>query len=52
MVLATHNLRLARAVADECLLLIQGSMVETADTESLFDRPTHPRTLHYVRMGS
>jgi len=51
VVLVTHNLRLARAVAEYAMLLIDGEIVEAAETPRFFDEPVHPRTRHFVRMG-
>lgn len=51
VVLVTHNLRMARAVADYAMLLIDGEIVEAAETPRFFEAPVHPRTRHFVRMG-
>jgi ABC-type multidrug transport system ATPase subunit len=52
VVLVTHNLRLAREVADFVLLLVDGEIIEAAETDRFFHRPRHPRTRSFVRMGS
>lgn len=51
LVTVTHNLRVARAVADYVVLLIQGRCVEAADAETFFRSPRNPRTEYFVRMG-
>ncbi len=52
VVLATHNLRFARAIADHAMLLDDGRLVEAGPADVFFHQPTHPRTQYYVRMGS
>jgi len=52
VVLATHNLKLARDTADSVLLLVAGKVVETGPAATFFDEPEHPRSRHFVRMGS
>ncbi len=51
-VLVTHNLLLARQVADEAALLIEGRILETAPITKFFDDPVHERTREFVRLGS
>lgn len=51
VVIVTHNLQFARSIADFCVLLIDGEVVESGPVDQFFDNPTHPRTRHYVRMG-
>jgi len=48
MLLATHDLRLARAVAREVLFLEGGNIVESGTPEHLFTRPVQPRTQAFV----
>lgn len=48
MLLATHDLRLAGAVAREVLFLDGGVIVESGPPERLFSQPTHPRTQTFV----
>ncbi len=52
ILLATHNLRMARQVSDLAILLIDGKIVEQGDAEAFFSKPFHPRTKHFVRMGA
>jgi peptide/nickel transport system ATP-binding protein len=40
----THNLAVARAVADRVVVMQDGRIVETADTDTLFTAPAHPYT--------
>lgn len=52
VVVATHHLRLARQMADDVLLLVDGAVVEHAGVEAFFERPASARTAAYVVMGS
>ena len=52
VVLTTHNLRFARAVADHAMLLDDGRLVESAAAGIFFTHPSLERTRHYVRMGN
>lgn len=52
LILATHHLELARDASDHVFLLVGGKLVESAPTSDLFDRPVHPRTRDFLRMGS
>jgi tungstate transport system ATP-binding protein len=48
VILATHNLFQARRLADRVALILDGSLVETADTADFFDRPTDPVTSAFI----
>jgi len=48
MLVATHDLRLARALAREVLFLDGGVVAESGPPEVLFQRPTQPRTRAFV----
>jgi tungstate transport system ATP-binding protein len=48
IVWATHNLFQAKRVADRIVLMLDGRLVEVADTEAFFNRPTDPRTKDFV----
>ncbi len=52
VVVATHHIGLARAVADAAILLCDGRLVEAGQAPAFFDRPHHERTRHFVQMGS
>lgn len=52
LVIATHHLKLAREVADDVVLLLDGTVVEHACVEAFFERPVSARTAAYVVMGS
>ncbi|HET7489982.1 MAG TPA: ABC transporter ATP-binding protein [Acidimicrobiales bacterium] len=52
VVVATHHLGLAREVADDVLLLLDGTVVEHAGVETFFERPASARTAAFVVMGS
>jgi ABC-type glutathione transport system ATPase component len=43
-VFVTHDLAMARHVADRIAVLQQGHLVECADTEDVINRPNHPYT--------
>ncbi len=49
IVWATHNLFQARRVAQRVGLLLDGSLIEVAETEPFFEQPTDPRTAAFVR---
>ncbi|MBE7202007.1 MAG: amino acid ABC transporter ATP-binding protein [Parafilimonas terrae] len=49
MLMATHDLRLARRVADTVVFLEGGTIVERGPAADLFARPGDPRTRRFVR---
>ncbi|MCJ2072520.1 amino acid ABC transporter ATP-binding protein [Methylobacterium sp. J-030] len=49
MLMATHDLRLARRVADRVVFLEGGAIVEQGPAADLFGRPEDPRTRRFVR---
>lgn len=51
MVIVTHYLPLARAVADRVMLVVDGCIIEVAATEDFFHRARHPRTRQYIEWG-
>lgn len=48
LVLVTHNVFQARRMADRVVFLLEGKIVETAETEQFFKSPTDPRTQAFV----
>lgn len=48
VVWTTHNLFQARRVADRVALLLDGRLVEVAETDKFFHRPDDPRTAAFV----
>ncbi len=44
VLLITHDLRVAAALADRLLVMYGGTIVERGPLEELFDRPAHPYT--------
>lgn len=52
LLVVTHNVSLARAVAHHAVLLVDGAVIEAGDAADFFDRPRHQRTRHFVAMGS
>ena len=52
VLLATHNVKLARQVADTVLFLMDGEIVETAPVDDFFERPKNPRTEKLIYWGS
>ena len=44
MLYITHNLGVARQIADKIYVMYAGSIAESGPTESLFDAPLHPYT--------
>jgi tungstate transport system ATP-binding protein len=49
VVFVTHNLFQARRLAERVALLLDGQIVEIADTAAFFDAPHDPRTAAFVR---
>jgi tungstate transport system ATP-binding protein len=49
VVLVTHNVFQARRLAHRVALLLDGRLVELADTETFFEAPADPRTRAFVR---
>jgi tungstate transport system ATP-binding protein len=49
IVLVTHNIFQARRLAERVALLLDGRVVEIADTHAFFDSPSDPRTAAFVR---
>jgi tungstate transport system ATP-binding protein len=49
IVLVTHNVFQARRLADRVVLLLEGRVVEVAETETFFESPQDPRTAAFVR---
>ncbi|ARP94391.1 amino acid ABC transporter ATP-binding protein [Bordetella genomosp. 13] len=48
MLMATHDLRLAAAIAHQVIFLEAGKVVETGSPRQLFTRPADPRTAAFV----
>jgi tungstate transport system ATP-binding protein len=48
VVLVTHNIFQAKRLADKTGLMLNGSIVELATTESFFAAPADPRTRAFV----
>jgi phosphate transport system ATP-binding protein len=48
MVIVTHNLAQARRLADTTAFLYNGRLVETGETERIFEAPSEPETVSYV----
>ena len=49
IVLVTHNIFQARRLADRVALMLNGEIVETADTQTFFENPRDSRTRRFVR---
>ncbi len=49
LVLVTHNLFQARRLAQRVVLLLEGRVIEAADTETFFTAPRDPRAAAFVR---
>lgn len=48
-ILVTHNVFQARRLAHRIAFLLEGRLVEVADTQSFFENPQDPRTSAFVR---
>jgi len=44
LILITHSLGVARETTDRIYVMYAGTMVETAETRELFEKPLHPYT--------
>lgn len=49
IILVTHNIFQAKRVAHRTAFLLDGHLIEVADTISFFEQPTDPRTAAFVR---
>jgi tungstate transport system ATP-binding protein len=49
VVVVTHNVFQARRLADRVGLMLNGQLVELADTPTFFESPRDPRTAAFVR---
>lgn len=49
IVIVTHNLLQARRLADRVALLLEGQLIEEAETARFFDHPADPRTAAFLR---
>jgi phosphate transport system ATP-binding protein len=48
IVIVTHNMQQAARVADTTAFMLDGELVEHADTHTIFTKPDDPRTEDYV----
>lgn len=48
VIMVTHNLFQAQRIADECILLIDGKIVEKSDKEAFFNSPIQPATKAFL----
>ncbi len=48
MLLITHDLTIVRKVADRVAVMTDGAIVETGETEAVFERPQHAYTQHLL----
>ena len=48
MLMATHDLRLAASVSREVVFLLDGTVVESGDSRTLFTQPADPRTAAFI----
>ena len=49
MLVVTHDMQLAREVADQVVFLHQGRVAESGTAEAIFQAPTHERTRDFLR---
>ncbi len=50
MIIATHQLRFAREVADRIVFLTDGKVVEDGPAEQVLQRPEHPATARFLNV--
>ncbi|GAA1033692.1 hypothetical protein GCM10009557_36260 [Virgisporangium ochraceum] len=48
MIVVTHEMAFAREVADRCVFMDAGRVVETGPPEEFFDRPSSPRLAAFL----
>lgn len=48
VIIVTHNLFQAQRIADECILLIDGQIIEKGLTRDVFTHPKQERTRHFL----
>jgi phosphate transport system ATP-binding protein len=48
IVIVTHNMQQAARISDDTVFLLNGELIETAPTRSMFTAPSDPRTEAYV----
>ena len=48
IVIVTHNMQQAARVADRTAFMLAGELVEVGETQTIFTKPTDPRTEEYV----
>jgi len=48
VLLITHDLNMVRKVADRVAIMSQGAIVEEGATETIFEKPRHPYTVHLM----
>jgi phosphate transport system ATP-binding protein len=49
IVIVTHNMQQARRVSDHTAFMLNGRLIEFAETKAVFEKPQDPRTADYVR---
>jgi peptide/nickel transport system ATP-binding protein len=48
LIFITHNLALVRSIAQRCVVLSNGIVVESGSVEQVLERPTHPYTIGLI----
>jgi len=48
VIIVTHNLFQAQRIADECILLMDGRIIERGPTKEMFAQPQDDRTRHFL----
>jgi phosphate transport system ATP-binding protein len=48
IVIVTHNMEQAARISDRCAFMLLGELVEFAETQTLFERPSDRRTEEYI----
>ncbi len=48
VIIVTHNIFQAQRIADECILLMDGKVIEQGSTKQIFSHPQDERTRHFL----
>ena len=49
ILIVTHNMQQARRISDEVLFMYEGKLIESGETEQMFENPRVPHTHDYIK---